>query len=139
MLRKTEQPVSRNREIESSLLDLIRGDGVRRASHELVIDGLEVAGLFRTLMAREGYRETQIDDVAIMPGERVPAFYIAAGHAHFGWIFWEVFSPERRRKIYGSAARNSKGDWAILLGRTAVVWADTRNVQEMDVDRPASL
>ncbi len=126
-----------NREIASALRDLIRGDGVRRATHDLRIDGQDVSEIFRRLLESEGYVETRIDDVNIRPGERVPAFHIAAGQAQFGWVFWEVFSPDRQRKIFGSVVKNDKGDWATMLGRTALVYACLSRKQDMDVDQPS--
>lgn len=75
----------------------------------------------------------------IEPGERVPAFCIMDGKAHFGWVFWEVFSSDRKRKLFGSCMKNTKGDWAIMLARTAMVYACVDRKELMDIDRPSSL
>ncbi len=121
-----------------ALKALVLGDGVRRTSHELKLDGVDVSEQFRDELRRAGYRETAVADVDIRPGERVPAFYLENGCAHFGWVFWEVFSPDRRRKIFGSVLKNAKGDWAILLARKAVVYSCASRKESMDVDRPSS-
>jgi len=122
-----------------ALRDLIRGDGVRRASHDLRIEGRDATGLFLRLLETEGFAGIQVQDVPIEPGERVPAFYVDAGCAHFGWVFWEVFSPDRKRKLFGSQAKNDKGDWAIMLARTARVHACLNRKEPMDIDHPPSL
>ena len=69
----------------------------------------------------------------------MPAFCIADGVAHFGWVFWEVFTPDRKRKLFGSQVKNEKGDWAIMLARRSSVYACPGRVQQMDVERPSSL
>lgn len=125
-------------DLRHALRALILGDGVRRTSHELKLDGIDVSDQFRDELLFEGFRETSVEEVDILPGERVPAFYLANGCAHFGWIFWEVFSPDRRRKIFGSVSKNVKGDWAIMLARKAVVYSCPGRKEPMDVDRPSS-
>ncbi len=126
-------------EIRHALRALILGDGVRRASHELRVDGRDVSAQFQEALRAEGYRETPVEDVDISPGERVPGFYLERGWAHFGWVFWEVFSPERRRKIFGSVSKNAKGDWAIVLARSARVYWSPGRKELMDVDRPSGI
>ena len=126
-------------ELREALKALIRGDGVRRASHALMADGSDVSPLFLNLLAEEGYSETLISGIDVKPGERVPAFYLADGTAHFGWVFWEMFSPDRKRKIFGSHAKNAKGDWAIVRARDALVYACLDRKEPMDAERPSSL
>ncbi len=128
-----------SRELAQALTDLIRGDGVRRASHRLEVDGRDVSALFRQVLVSEGYYEIRIDDIDIEPGERVPAFYVDDTGAHFGWVFWEIFSPDRKRKLFGSQIKNTKGDWAIMLARSARVYACLERKEPMDVERPSSL
>ncbi len=126
-------------ELIQAVRDLILGDGVRRASHDLTIDGEDVSGLFEQLLESEGYLPTAVEDIPIEVGERVPAFVVAGGKAHFGWVFWEVFSPGRKRKLFGSQLKNSKGDWEIVLARRAKVHACANRREPMDVDQPSSL
>ncbi len=126
-------------DLEQALTDLVRGDGVRRASHTLEVDGRDVSALFFRILDAEGFCEIRIDDIEIEPGERVPAFYVDGLKAHFGWVFWEVFSESRRRKLFGSQVKNEKGDWAIILGRGARVHACLRRKEPMDVHRPSNL
>ena len=130
--------VGDNQELSHALKSLIRGDGVRRASHLLVVDGRDVSGLFVELLAAEGYQELQVAGIDISPGERVPAFCLKDGTAHFGWVFWEVFSSERKRKIFASQAKNARGDWMILLARSASVHACPGRRELMDADHPSS-
>ncbi len=127
------------RDLEQALRDLVRGDGVHRATHTLEVDGRDVSALFLRILNAEGFCESRIDEIDIEPGERVPAFYVDGVHAHFGWVFWEIFSEDRRRKLFGSQARNEKGDWAIMLARSARVHACLRRKESMDVQRPSNL
>lgn len=112
---------------------------MRRASHELLLEGSDTTPLFLETLFLEGYRPACIDEIEISPGERVPVFFIDRGIAHFGWIFWEVFSPGRMRKIFGSVARNKKGDWAIVLGKgnKQILYANTGIKELMDVEHPS--
>ncbi len=126
-------------EVTQALRDLIHGDGVRRASHDLNHDGADLSPLFRKMLESEGYVPTAVEDVPVEVGERVPAFSIEKGMAHFGWIFWEVFTPDRKRKVFGSEVRNDKGDWAIILARRASVYACPSRKEFMDVERPSSM
>jgi hypothetical protein len=126
-------------EVARALRDLIRGDGVRRASHKLRIDGRDVTDLFRKMLAFEGYVLMRVQDIPVEAGERVPAFMIVEGEAHFGWVFWEAFSPGRKRKLFGSQAKNNKGDWAVMLARRAAVYVCLSRRESMDIDRPSSL
>ncbi|MFH1574371.1 MAG: hypothetical protein ABIG68_10325 [Acidobacteriota bacterium] len=122
-----------------ALTALIRGSGVHRASHDLQLAGRDNSNLFAVLLAEEGYRPMQVDDVDIEPGERVPAFFLQDGIAHFGWVFWEVFFSGRMRKIYGSSHRNEKGDWAIIMGKgcTETIYVNAALKESMDINRPS--
>jgi hypothetical protein len=137
--QKAVGEIMNDSDVAHALRDLIRGDGVRRASHDLRIAGRDVTDLFRKLLASEGYVPMPVEEIPIETGERVPAFVIAEGVAHFGWVFWEVFSPGRKRKLFGSQAKNSKGDWALVLARRAAVYACLGRRESMDTDRPSSL
>ncbi len=129
----------RKDEIVQALRDLIRGEGVRRVSHDLNYEGDDLSALFREMLESEGFAPMVVEEVPIEVGERVPAFHIAEGVAHFGWVFWEVFSPDRKRKLFGSQVKNGKGDWAIILARRASIYACLSRKESMDVDRPSSL
>jgi hypothetical protein len=128
-----------NEDVLQALRVLIRGDGVRRASHELKVEGRDLSDEFRSLLKSEGYEEIRVEDVPIRPGERVPAFHVDGGQAHFGWIFWELFSEKRKRKLFGSQAKNEKGDWTLVLVHNARVYASLSRIELMDVERPSSL
>jgi hypothetical protein len=124
-------------EVRDALGALIRGDGVGRASHSLLFEGEDLTPLFLSLLAAEGYVEARVESIGIEPGERVPAFHINGTTCHFGWVFWEVFQPGRQRKIYGSVEKNRKGDWAIMLGRSARVHANPRRKEAVDSSSPS--
>ncbi|HYK87697.1 MAG TPA: hypothetical protein VE398_02935 [Acidobacteriota bacterium] len=126
-------------EVREALQSLIRGRGVRRGCHNLSLEGTDATPLFLETLIQEGYRPARVDEIKIEPGERVPAFYVDNGTAHFGWIFWEVFFPGRKRKIFGSVVKNEKGDWAIILGRGSrdIVYVNAGLKELMDLERPS--
>ncbi len=94
---------------------IVQGRMVKRGRHELVFEGRDVTPLFLTRLAANGFEQSTVDRVPCEPGERVPGFYIEGGIAWFGWTFWEFFTAERRRKLWGSVVKNAKGDWQIQL------------------------
>jgi hypothetical protein len=124
-------------DLTQALLNLIRGSGVRRGSHQLLLDETDVTPLFIELLLEEKFELARIEEIAIESGERVPAFYLEKGTAHFGWVFWEAFVPGRMRKIFGSVHRNEKGDWTIILGRKQQVYANLILKEAMDLDHPS--
>jgi hypothetical protein len=126
-------------DVSHALRDLVRGDGVRRASHDLHVEGEDVSRTFLAVLESEGYCEMKVEEVPIEPGERAPAVCLADGAAHFGWVFWEVFSPDRKRKIFGSNRKNRKGDWAVLLMRNSPVYVCPALREPMDIERPSGL
>ena len=129
--------VHSSNELTQALLSLIRGSGVRRGSHQLLIDQTDATPLFIELLRQEKFDLARIEEIAIEPGERVPAFHVDKSTAHFGWVFWEEFFPGRSRKIFGSVDRNPKGDWTIVLGRKQQVYANLLLKEEMDLQHPS--
>jgi hypothetical protein len=124
-------------DLTQALLNLIRGTGVRRGSHQLLLDETDATSLFIELLLEDKFELLRIEEITIEPGERVPAFYLEKGTAHFGWVFWEAFFPGRMRKIFGSVHRNEKGDWTIVLGRKQQVYANLLLKEEMDLQNPS--
>lgn len=113
---------------------------MKRADHDLRDPaGRDCTALFRDALAAEGFVATVIEQVEIAPGERVPAWLVETGRARFGHIFWERFTAERARKLWGSVHKNAKGDWARMLGvrsRTPLyVHPDTR--EHVDPENPS--
>lgn len=121
--------------------DLAAGRGVKRGRHELTVDGKDHSGLFLEALRLEGFAPLRVRDVAVARGERVPAFLVREGQADFGWVFWEKFTSQRWRKLYGSVVRNAKGDWAIQLGTGSPepVHVNLTRQVSVDSDRPSSL
>ena len=126
-------------ELRDALARLVRGDGVRRGTHSLRIDGSDQTPLFLEALRECGFHSCSVKDVPIQPGQRVAAFFLKAGLAHFGWVFWEVFSMGHQRKIFGSAERNHKGDWAVLLGLRKEVYVNLESLEEIDLENPPGL
>ena len=121
------------------LKDIIEGRIVKRAKHDLVWETRDVTFQFIDVLTEQGYVSTIVQNVAIQPGERVPAFYIDGTTAYFGWVFWEKFSQLKLRKLFGSVVRNAKGDWAVQIppGRKTIVHANMALKSEMDIDNPS--
>ena len=119
----------------SAIDDLILGRGVRRGRHELADDAFE---LFRARLEEVGFRLTTVDAVEIEIGVRVPAWYLKKPFADFGTIFWEIFTPRTRRKLFGSEVRNDKGDWDIQLYPTSkeMLFVNRDQAESYDASRP---
>ncbi len=124
-------------EVRAALRNLIRGAGVRRGSHSLVLEEQDVTALFLETLNEEGFHRMRVEEVPIEPGQRAPAFYVREKMAHFGWVFWEAFFVDRMRKIFGSIDRNEKGDWSIMLGRKDEIYTNPSFAEEMDLEHPS--
>lgn len=121
--------------------EIIEGKGVKRSKHELTVEGSNVVNIFIDSLQQHHYLPITVNAVAVEPSQRVPAFLIEQQTAYFGWIFWEKFSQLRLRKLFGTVIRNTKGDWLIQLpsNSTKLIYADTTQIFEMDIDRPFEL
>lgn len=122
----------------AALDDLILGRGVRRGRHKLPP---EVFPLFRERLVACGFVPTVVGAVKIEVGVRIPAWLLRPPLADFGTVFWEVFSPEKRRKLFGSAVRNRKGDWDVQLspGSEQTIWANDALAEGYDASRPVGM
>lgn len=119
----------------AALDDLILGRGVRRGRHELPA---EAVGMFQIRLKALGFAPTTVGAVDIDVGVRVPAWYLRAPFVDFGMVFWEVFTPRAKRKLFGSEVRNEKGDWDIQLypASKEVIWANRDLAESYDATRP---
>ena len=127
-----------DRQIRDALCDIIEGKTVKRSKHELHHEGRNLTSLFIEELENLGYRCTTVDKVKAQPGERVPAFHIEDGVAHFGWVFWEQFTSWKLRKLWGSVVKNNHGDWKIQIPATRqiVIYANESLKLDMDIDHP---
>ncbi len=127
--------------IHEVLRDIVEGKTVKRGKHELHWGGTDLSREFIEVLLECGYRSTEVKNVNILPGERVPAFYIEHGIAYFGWVFWEKFTASRVRKLFGSTVRNVKGDWAIQIpsSRGVTLYVNTGMTYGMDLENPSGL
>ncbi len=122
----------------ASLKDLATGRGVKRTRHTLIVDGHDYTEDFIQILQQVGFTPVTIAEAAVEPGERIPAFYISNSTAYFGWIFYEKFTEQKMRKLWGSVIRNQKGDWAIQISpkKNSTVYANSNQRTHMDLDRP---
>jgi len=122
----------------AALDDLILGRGVKRGRHELPIAAFP---LFRERLVACGFAPTVVAAVEIAVGVRVPAWLLRPPLADFGTVFWEVFTPTKRRKLYGSEVRNRKGDWEVQLspGSEVTIWVNDTLAESYDASRPVGM
>ena len=126
-------------DVDSTILDdLILGRGVKRGRHDLPP---EVVPPFLERLSALGFVESAIQGVEIEVGVRVPAWLLRGTVADFGMVFWEVFTPTRRRKLFASEVRNAKGDWAVMLpvGAAERVHAASSLAERYDPSRPVGM
>jgi hypothetical protein len=130
---------SPHNELRSVFAEIIAGKTVKRSVHVLRWGPRDVTLEFADSLESLGYRSMTVAEVRVVPGERVPAFFIEDGTAYFGWVFWEKFSMLKLRKLFGSVARNKKGDWAIQISekRRSVIYANPSEKGEMDIENPS--
>ena len=135
---KHDAPEMAGDPLREALAEIVGGRSVKRSVHDLAHDGRDLTPEFRDELARQGFFPLRVSEVAVDPGERVPAFYIVGKIAYFGWVFWEQFTSWKIRKLWGSVVKDARGDWKIQLpdGGRAVVYANNSLKIEMDIDRP---
>lgn len=116
--------------------EIISGKNVKRFVHDLHFDGRDLAGLFAERLVNAGFVETTVGDVDVGFDERVAAFLVRDSKAYFGWVFRERFTEKKSRKLFGSAARNSKGDWTIQLpfNSREIIFVRYSEKLEMELD-----
>ncbi|HHJ51717.1 MAG TPA: hypothetical protein ENJ89_00855 [Caldithrix abyssi] len=124
-----------NWEISEVLDDIVLGRGVKRSVHDLQFDQNIYTELFVERLQLYKYRPMPIKDIPIEVGKRVPAFLIDGKTAIFGYVFWEVFSDKRKRKLWGSVVRNEKGDWKYVLpgNSSRIVFVNLDQSEEVDL------
>lgn len=122
----------------AALDDLILGRGVKRGRHELPEADFS---LFRERLVACGFAPSVVAAVRIEVGVRVPAWLLRPPVADFGTVFWEVFTPAKRRKLFGSEVRNRKGDWEIQLspGSEETIWVNDALAESYDASRPVGM
>ncbi len=118
--------------------DLILGRGVRRGRHHLPA---EIVPLFLERLEANGFAELAVGSIDIAVGVRVPAWVVSGEVADYGTVFWEVFTERTKRKLFGSEARNAKGDWDVLIpaGSARPVWAAPFLAESYDASRPVGM
>jgi hypothetical protein len=125
------------RDLVSTLDDLILGKGVARGRHALEVGGRNVTSEFLDRLRANGFREMTVREAPIDTGERIPAFLVREGHAEFGYLRWEVFTPTSRRKLFASERRRPDNDeWAVQLNLASPirVWANPSRRETHDVN-----
>lgn len=124
-----------NWEISEILDDIILGRGVKRSIHNLEYDQAIYASLFIDRLRMYKYRPCRVKDISIEVGWRAPAFLINDKMAIFGYVFWELFTETKRRKLFGSVVKNVKGDWKYTLSDASneIVFVNIDRQEEIDI------
>ncbi|MCL5268713.1 MAG: hypothetical protein M1469_11525 [Bacteroidetes bacterium] len=104
-----------NARIAEAMDEIINGTNVERFVHELEVDGEDISPLFTQRLRAAGFKEMTVGDVDVGFDQRVATFALRGTKAYFGWVFIERFTEKKSRKLFGSAVRNKKGDWAIQI------------------------
>lgn len=125
-------------EVLEALRDLALGR-VHRSRHDLAVDGMNLTSLFIQVLQDCGYTPARIRDLSIPTGVRVPAFVITGPRADFGYVFQEKFHDGEFRLLFGSVARDRRGDWDLMLTRRSdrTVWVKPDGAAPFDEDRPS--
>ena len=122
-------------EISDILDDIVLGRGVKRSIHDLEYNNNIYTGLFIERLRTYKYRPMPVKDIKVEVGQRIPAFLIRRKAAIFGYVFWEVFSEKRKRKLWGSVVRDTKGDWKYTIpgNSETVVFANLDRLEDIDI------
>ena len=115
--------------------DIILGRGVKRSVHDLEYDNFLFTSLFIDRLRLYKFRPLPLQKIKIEIGQRVPAFLVNGKTAIFGYVFWEVFSESKKRKLFGSVVKNEKGDWKYVLqgNNSSVVFVNLDRKEEIDI------
>jgi hypothetical protein len=106
---------------------------------ELVYDGKDLTDVFIQKLKQLNFHPKKVKDVQVEPGFRVPAFYLKNKEAYFGWVFWEIFTETKKRKLFGSAIKNQRGDWEIQIteDKDEIVYVNEGRKIEIDLSTMA--
>ncbi len=106
---------------------------------ELVYDGIDLTQTFIKKLRELNFIPKKVRDVKVEPGLRVPAFYLKNHIAFFGWVFWEIFTETKKRKLFGSALKNQRGDWEIQITENEgdIIYVNELNRIEIDLSTMA--
>ncbi len=106
-------------ELAAAFDEIIEGRLVNRNVHDLIFEGRDLKDLFVSRLYVHGYARQKVAEIDLGFEERVPAFAIRNNKAYFGWVFIERFTDKRSGKLFGSVARNKKGDWLIQISHNS--------------------
>ncbi|CUT03763.1 hypothetical protein [Candidatus Chrysopegis kryptomonas] len=106
---------------------------------ELTYDGNDLTKVFIRKLEELNFKAKKIKDVEVEPGYRVPAFYLKNDEAYFGWVFWEIFTENFKRKLFASAIKNQRGDWEIQIteDKEEIVYVNEMKKIEIDLSTMA--
>ncbi len=101
---------------------------------ELKYDDFDLTDVFVKKLEELNFIPKKIKEVEVEPGFRVPAFYVKNHEAYFGWVFWEIFTEMKRRKLFGSAIKNQRGDWEIQITEDKEEFVYVNESRKIEID-----
>ena len=124
-----------NWEISEILDDIVLGRGVKRCVHDLEYDNSIFTSLFIERLRLYRFQPMTLNEIHIKTGVRVPAFFISGKNAIFGYVFWEIFSEKKKRKLWGSVVKNETGDWKYMVTTDSdqVLFVNINSSEEFDM------
>lgn len=131
----TEQKL---KEIEEIFEEIISGR-FNISKVELVYDSIDLTEIFIKKLEKLNFIPKKVKDVEVELGFRVPAFYLKNREAFFGWVFWEIFTETKKRKLFGSVLKNQRGDWEIQIteNENSIIYVNELNKIEIDLSTMA--
>jgi len=131
----TEQKL---KEIEEIFEEIISGR-FNISKVELVYDSIDLTEIFIKKLEKLNFIPKKVKDVEVELGFRVPAFYLKNREAFFGWVFWEIFTETKKRKLFGSVLKNQRGDWEIQIteNENTIIYVNELNKIEIDLSTMA--
>jgi hypothetical protein len=126
------------KKIEETLEDVISGK-FNVSKIELLYEGKDLVEIFVKKLIDLNFQPKKVNEVNVEIGFRVPAFYIKDKTAYFGWVFWEIFTETKKRKLFGSAIKNQRGDWEIEISDKSdeVIFVNESKSIEIDLSTMA--
>ncbi len=106
---------------------------------QLIYDGNDLTNLFIRKLEELNFIPKKVKEVEVEPGYRVPAFYLKNSEAYFGWVFWEIITEKFKRKLFGTAIKNQRGDWEIQITEDSdeIIYVNESGKIEIDLSTMA--
>jgi hypothetical protein len=122
-------------QISTAFDDIISGLNVKRIFQKLEYNSIDYTDLFIERLKYHNYITTIVSQIKIDPGYRIPGFLLQNKSAIFGYVFWEIFNINSKRKLWGSLIQNKKGDWKYTVSEKSkrIIWINPNQIEEINL------